>query len=131
MTVPITLELPESLAEQAQRIGTITQQKIETVLLDALEIIGLTWNYCSEETLPRPVATLSDAEVVTLALAKMAESQHQRLGELQARGKAGHLSEPERYELLALLQVYQLGLLRKAEAIAEAKARHLTLPLNA
>jgi hypothetical protein len=42
------------------------------------------------------------------------------LGELQAKGKTAGLSEVERYELLALLQVYQLGQLRKSEAIAES-----------
>jgi hypothetical protein len=44
-------------------------------------------------------------------------------------GKATGLTEPERYELLALLQIYQLGQLRKSEAIAEAVERGLLEPL--
>lgn len=60
---------------------------------------------------------LSDDEVRDLARLKLSLSQNDRLGELQAKGKTADLAEVERYELLALLQVYQLGQLRKSEAI--------------
>jgi hypothetical protein len=56
---------------------------------------------------------------------------NQRLGDLQANGKAASLNEAERYELLALLQIYQLGQLRKSEALAEAVKRGLLEPLSA
>jgi hypothetical protein len=52
---------------------------------------------------------------------------------LQTKGKATGLSVAERYELLALLQIYHLGQLRKSEAVAEAVAeavrRGLRMPL--
>jgi len=41
------------------------------------------------------------------------------------------LSVAERYELLALLQIYQLGQLRKSEALAETVQRGLRTPLPA
>jgi hypothetical protein len=41
------------------------------------------------------------------------------------------LSVAERYELLALLQIYQLGQLRKSGALAEAVQRGLRTPLPA
>jgi uncharacterized protein YnzC (UPF0291/DUF896 family) len=56
--------------------------------------------------------------------------QNQRLGELQQRGKVIGLTEAERYELLALLRIYQLGQLRKSEALAEAVCRGLRSPLS-
>jgi hypothetical protein len=56
---------------------------------------------------------------------------NQRLGDLQANGKAASLNEAERYELLALLQIYQLGQLRKSEALAEAVKQGLLEPLSA
>jgi hypothetical protein len=56
---------------------------------------------------------------------------NQRLGDLQANGKAASFNEAERYELLALLQIYQLGQLRKSEALAEAVKRGLLEPLSA
>jgi len=129
MTVSITLQLSDSVIEQAQRLGNVTQQAVESVLGEALEAIGLTWTSYSEENLPKPIDQLSDSEVLDLAMAKMSPDQHTRLGELQAQGKATSLSESERYELLALLQIYQLGLLRKAAAIAETKRRNLPLTL--
>jgi hypothetical protein len=130
MTVSITLELSNNVVEQAQRLGNVTQQNVESVLGEALEVIGLTWNSWSEESLPKPIDQLSDPEVLALAMAKMSPEQHERLGDLQARGKAEGLLESERYELLALLQIYQMGLLRKAAAISEAKQRNLDLSLH-
>ena len=59
----------------------------------------------------------------------MDDLQNQRLGDLQAKRKATGLTEAERYELLALLQIYQLGQLRKSEALAEAVLRGLRSPL--
>ena len=52
------------------------------------------------------------------------------LAKLQTKGKTTGLSEAERYELLALLQIYQLGQLRKSEALAEAVKRGLQEPLS-
>jgi PHD/YefM family antitoxin component YafN of YafNO toxin-antitoxin module len=72
-----------------------------------------------------PVSELSDNAVLELADAKMNEAQNQRLGDLQSKGKAAGLTDAERYELLVLLQIYQLGQLRKSEALAEAIRRRL------
>ncbi len=68
-----------------------------------------------------PITELSDNAVLELADAKMNKAQNQCLGDLQAKGKTAGLSDAERYELLALLQIYQLGQLRKSEALAEEK----------
>jgi hypothetical protein len=70
-----------------------------------------------------PVSSLSDDEVRALAELKLSQNQNDRLGELQAKGKTSDLAEIERYELLALLQIYQFGQLRKSEAIAESTKR--------
>ncbi len=127
--VPVTLQLSDTLVEQAQRVGVITQQGLEAVLSEALEVMGLTWDEVSVENLPKPIASLSDAEVLRLATSKMTSAQHQRLGNLQSRGKDEGLSEAEQYELMALFQMYQMGLLRKASAIEEAALRQLPLDL--
>jgi hypothetical protein len=44
--------------------------------------------------------------------------------------QAGKLTNDERPELLALMQVYQEGLLRKAQALNEAVQRGLRKPLE-
>ncbi len=131
MTVSVTLELSEALIEKAQRVSKVTQQSFETVLLDALEVMGLTWENFPEESLPTPVAELSDEAVLVLASLKMDRDQNERLAKLQTKGKTTGLTEVERYELLALLQIYQLGQLRKSEALAEAVKRGLQEPLSA
>jgi hypothetical protein len=128
-TVPITLQLSDTLVEQAQRFGTITNQGLEVVLSEALEVMGLTWDALSVESLPKPIAKLSDSEVLLLAQSKMPSVQNDRLGDLQERGKAEGLTEAEHYELMALFQIYQMGLLRKAAAIEEAYLRQLPLVL--
>jgi PHD/YefM family antitoxin component YafN of YafNO toxin-antitoxin module len=65
-----------------------------------------------------------------LAQLKLDTAQNQRLGALQTMGKAAGLTPFEQYELLTLMQTYRLGLLRKSEALAEAKARGLSLNLS-
>jgi hypothetical protein len=72
-----------------------------------------------------PVCELSDNALLELADAKMNEAQNQRLGDLQTKGKTAGLTNAERYELLALLQIYQLGQFRKSEALAEANKKTL------
>jgi hypothetical protein len=52
------------------------------------------------------------------------------LGALQTKGKAAGLTPSEQYELLTFMQTYRLGLWRKSEALAEAKARGLSLNLS-
>ncbi len=76
------------------------------------------------------VASLADEDVLALAEMKMDQTQNERLGELQRKGKESTLSEVERFELLSLLQIYQLGQLRKSEALAEAVRRGLRAPLQ-
>ena len=131
MTVAVTLDLPEGVIEQAKRFGGATQQTFEEVLADVLEIMLPMLEDPPESPRYPPITTLADAEVLPLADAKMDVTQNQRLGALQTQGKAAGLSAAERYELLALLQIYQLGHLRKSEALAEAVRRGLRLPLPA
>ena len=131
MTVAVTLDLPEGVIEQAKRFGGATQQTFEEVLADVLETMLPMLEDTPDSPRYPPVTTLADAVVLQLADAKMDVTQNQRLGALQTQGKAAGLSVAERYELLALLQIYQLGQLRKSEALAEAVRRGLRLPLPA
>jgi hypothetical protein len=130
MAVEVTLTLPEGLVEQAKRLGNATQRDVAAILADALEMVLPTWENLSQGSSYPTASSLSDAEVLALADSKMDAVQNQRLGELQQRGKITGLTEAERYELLALLQIYQLGQLRKSEALVEAVRRDLRPPLS-
>jgi hypothetical protein len=107
----ITLEIPDELMPQIIELGDRFPEWLMVNLPDS--------------NLYPSVSSLSDDEVKDLARLKLTPSQNDRLGELQTKGKASDLAEIERYELLALLQIYQLGQMRKSEAIAESTKRSL------
>jgi hypothetical protein len=125
MTIPITINLPESLAASIQRLGEATAREISDVLLDTLEIVLPTLDNLSEMSINSSIPDISDEEVLELANFKMDVVQNQRLGELQAKGKNTGLTAGERYELLILISLYQMGQLRKSMALAEAVKRGL------
>lgn len=131
MNVQVTLDLPETLLAKAERFGDVTQQKLDEVLADALEIVLPMIDDTPDSLLNPSIKMLSDEEVLRFADSKMDVQQNQRLGDLQSKGKTLGLSAAERYELMALLQIYQLGQLRKSEALAEAVSRGLLPPLSA
>ncbi|MBT9315298.1 hypothetical protein [Leptothoe spongobia] len=132
MTVQVTLQLPDHLVEHAKQLGTATQRDLNTVLTDSLEMLWLPLNTTIGATTSQTqsVDTLPDKDLLALASIKMDPIQHQRLGELQAMGKTRELTLPERYELVALFQIYQLGLLHKSEALAEAVKRGIQVSLS-
>jgi hypothetical protein len=109
----ITLEIPDELMPQIIELGDRFPEWLMVNLPDS--------------NLYPSVSSLSDDEVKDLARLKLSPSQNDRLGELQTKGKASDLAEIERYELLALLQIYQLGQMRKSEAIAESTKRGFPL----
>jgi hypothetical protein len=129
MTIPIIINLPESLAASVQRLGEATAREISDVLLDTLEIVLPTLDNLSEMSINSNIADISDQEVLELANLKMDVVQNQRLGELQAKGKNTGLTAGERYELLILMSLYQMGQLRKSEGLAEAIKRGIKTPL--
>jgi hypothetical protein len=126
----VTLNLPDPLIAHAQKLGLATQRNLDTVLTDTLAMLWLTLDEIPGTSEPS-VSELSDSAVLELSNSKMNEAQNQRLGDLQTKGKTAGLTDAERYELLALLQIYQLGQLRKSEALAEAIHRRLLEPLPA
>jgi len=131
MAIDITLTLPDNLIEHAKRFGQVTQRDVKSVLAEALEMIWPTFGNLPDTKAYPLVSILGDAEVLALADAKMDLIQNQRLGALQEKGKTSGLTIEERYELMALMQIYQIGQLRKSEGIAEAVRRGLRPPLSA
>ncbi len=127
MSLQVTVNLPDSLVSKAQAINAASMKDVVTETLEAL--YPMLEN--SPDLLTPVIATLSDAEVLQLADSKMDAVQNQRLGALQAKGKAIGLGPAERYELMALFQIYQTGLLRKSEAMVEAVQRGLRQPIAA
>jgi hypothetical protein len=129
MAVDITLSLPDTLVEHAKLFGIATQQDVESVLADALEIAWPTLENLSDLKSPS-FSTLTNKEILELADSKMGQEQNERLHILQQKGKSSSLTADESYELMALLRIYQLGQLRKSEAMAEAVRLGLRKPVS-
>ena len=125
----ITVTLPDSLAEQVKYFGQVTQRDIASVLVDTLEMMWPSWELALKEDPHSTIEQLPDAEVLGLAEAKMDVQQVERLGKLQAKGKIEGLDSSEQFELLLLLHLYQIGQLRKSQALAEAVKRGIRKPL--
>ena len=128
MNTRVTLTLPDDLYEHAKRWATITQRDLTETLTTALAIV-LTPVYTTPK-LERPIPSLSDEEVLALSHVQMMLSQGQRLSELLEKQREGALTEKERPELLALIQVYEQLWIRQSEALAEAVRRGLRKPLE-
>lgn len=130
MAMEIKLNLSDSLLESAQHLGEATQEDVSTILLNILEVLLPTLETLVDNNFYPVVANLSDSQVIALADAKMDRISHQRLRELQEKGKITELTQTERDELLTLISIYQLGQLRKSEALVEAVKRGLLSPLH-
>jgi hypothetical protein len=76
-------------------------------------------------TLTPPADEWSDEEVLAAAAATMSPVEDRKLGQLLDRQCAGTLTPDDRDALRDLMQVYQEGLLHKAQGLREAVRRGL------
>lgn len=128
MGTQVTVILPDDLYHRAERLAQLTSREVAEVLADTIAL-SLT-SLSSQPASVTPVTELTDEEVLSQAEIQMAPGQDQRLSTLLHRQQAGELSDMERSEMLALMQVYLDGLLRKAQALREAVRRGLREPLE-
>lgn len=126
--IEVTLQLPDSLYEQARHWAMMTRQELDVALTDALAM-ALAPVPATTESQP-PIELLSDEEVLAECALLMPAERGQRLSALAARQNAGTLGEEEQQELLALGQLYQVLWLRQSEALAEAVRRGLRPSLH-
>jgi hypothetical protein len=123
MSTKITITLPDEIYQRAERFARLANRDIASILADTLQLSIPPVS--TEVNNLAPVSVLSDEQVLALTDLKMEPEQDTRLSELLDCQQAGTLSEDERLELQALMQIYQEGLLRKATALSEAIKREL------
>jgi hypothetical protein len=128
MSTPVTLTLPDELYEQARQWAVITRRGVPEALTDVLSIALKPVR--AVPSIEKPVAKLSDKELLALTQAEMPPHQGQRLSQLLALQQDDALNEQEQAELLSLMQNYQHIWLRQSEALAEAVKRGLRAPLE-
>ena len=127
MGTQVTVTLPDDTYRRAEYLARLTGRDIADVLAETIDLslqpLGV------QHAADQPVAELSDADLLAIADSEMDPAQAERFRELLERQLAGHLTQEDRAALLALMQVYQEGLLRKAQALHEAVRRGLRPPL--
>ncbi len=128
MSTQVTLTLSDELYEHAQHWAAIIQRDLPETLTEALTIV-LTPLYISPE-LEQPATSLSDEEVLALSQTQMDLALGQRLSILLEKQREARLTEIERSELLALMQIYEQLWIRQSEALVEAVQRGLRPPLE-
>jgi hypothetical protein len=127
MATQVTVTLPDDTYRRAEYLARLTGRDIADVLAETLHLslqpLGV------QHAAGQPIAELSDADVLAIADSAMDPAQEGRFSELLERQQAGPLIQEDRAALLALMQVYQEGLLRKAQALHETVRRGLRPPL--
>ena len=123
----VTITLPEDLYELARRWALMTHRDVPETLTDILANtllpIQLVPNF------EKPVSALPDKDVLAIANIQMNEEPGHRLGSLLEQQRESRLTEAERRELVALMQIYDQLWVRQSEALAEAVRRGLREPL--
>ncbi len=128
MSRQITLELPDEVLNRAEQLATLACHDVREVLAEAVSVVLPPLDVVLGES--RPVSEMSDNEVLRLADLQLVPAQDRRLSLLLDKQQSGTLTDQERTELLALMQVYEANLLRQAEALVEAVQRGLREALS-
>ncbi len=128
MSTQVTVTLPDDTYRRAEYLARMTGRDIADVLADTigLSLQPLGVQYAADQL----VTELSDADVLAVADSRMDLALGQHMSELLDKQQAGRLVDDERPMLLALMQVYQDDLLRKARALNEAVRRGPRSPLD-
>lgn len=117
----ISVKLPNHLYQGVSHLAKTKKKSVATIIKNAVRKAVSD----EAETRERPLADCSDEEVLALAKMKMSAAENKRMSELLAKQREETITPLERNELDALLRVYQVGNLRKAQGIAEAVQRGL------
>ena len=128
MATRVVVTLPDDVYRRVERLAQLTNREVADLVADTITL-SLPPLDLSTGSVPA-VTSLSDEEVLALVELQTLPGQDRRRSTLLQKQQAQALSVPEQAELLALMQVYQEGLLRKAQALREAVRRGLRTPLE-
>lgn len=128
MSTQVTLDLPDETYRRMEHLAHLTGRDLSDVLTDAIE--SASWPLGNTDSTIVSVRELADDALLALAESQMSDRQDRRLSELLDQRQSGGLTPVQQRELQALMQIYQDGLLRKAQALREAVQRGLRPPLT-
>lgn len=126
MGTRVTLELPDHVYRHMSRLAKSTDRGLSEIITDLMDmVLGLiTFD------LETSINSMSDEDVLVLTELELEQDKDVRLSDLLYEQQAANLNPAQRLELEALMYVYNVGLLRKSEALAEAVRRGLRQPLE-
>jgi hypothetical protein len=128
MSTQVVVTLPDDVYRRVERLAHLASRDVADVVADTLALSLLPVGLPSEPV--RVITELPDAELLELVELEMPPAQDQTFSRLLQKQQEGRLSDQERSELVSLMQLYQEGLLRKAQALREAVRRGLREPLE-
>ena len=117
----ISVKLPNNLYQNVSALAQAKKKSVAEIIKNAVKKAVAEEN----EMLERPLADCSDSEVLALPKMKMSSAENKQMSELLGKQSAATITPLERNELDALMRVYQVGNLRKAQGISEAFQRGL------
>ena len=120
MSTEVMLSLPDEIYRRAERLASGSQRPLPGLLAQVVTEAITAW-----ESHTQPVQSLPDNQLLARCDGQMAVGQSDRLSELLQKQQAGILEPNERPELWALMRVYEVGQLHKAEALVEVVKRGL------
>ncbi len=127
MMEQITITLSPTALQRVQILAQRTGRAVPELLAETIELSFQPLGNLGD---PRPITEWSDAEVLAAADLELPPEADQQLSELLHRQQAGTLTAEERTRLSSLMELYQSGLLHKAQALSEAVRRRLREPLQ-
>lgn len=122
----LTVKLPDKVYKRVERMAELLGRDAAEIIAQKL---GDDLPPLPSEMDARPIVSLSDEEVLSLADSMMDKPLNSRMSDLvQKEKQALPLSDAEKAELKMLWDIYDSGQERKAEAWVEAVKRKLREP---
>lgn len=128
MSIHLTVTLTDDVYRRAERMAQLTGRDVADMVAKMVELSLAPLESPAE--VGQSLESLRDDEVLRLSESQMDAAQDERLSQLLYEQQARDLNETEQGELDALMQLYEEGLLRKAQALAEVVRRGLRGPLE-
>jgi hypothetical protein len=128
MATRVVVTLQDDIYQRVERLAQLTHRDVGELLAETVALSLPPWRPDAESV--SDIAALSDDEVLQLSELQLPADQDRRLSKLLQKQQAQTLSADEYAELSVLMQCYQEGLLRKAQALHEAVRRKLREPLE-
>ncbi len=120
-----TLVIPNEIYQRAEYIARKSGRDATDLIS---ELLGTVLPSLQAQLDDRPVKSLSNDEVIALAMSKMDPTLNERMNDLMWFQDERELSSMEAVELESLLEISRTGQDRKAEALVESMERGLKLP---